>query len=209
MSWACRACHVFNILCCLCASRHSGVQFTDASTSKSGLGMVMFCTFLTWKCASGYSRMQFFSTSQIQKLVWDRHFFSILTWKCGWRLTSQLQKVVRDRHFFSLLTWKRALRNSGVQIFLTHLTRWLRTRRFSEPTFRPSWPKNHWKRTAFCDVPNISRTCIFLLTFAQFYLLSSDPTSLLCFSSSNSTSLLCFSTLHIVGSFTSKLPFIR
>ena len=46
------------------------------------------------------------------------------------------------------------------------------------------------------------------MTFAQLYLLSSDSTSLLCFSSSNSTSLLCFSTLHIVGSFTSKLPLI-
>ena len=36
----------------------------------------------------------------------------------------------------------------------------------------------------------------------MFFLL----TLLLCFSSSDSTSLLCFSTLHIVGSFTSKLP---
>ena len=38
------------------------------------------------------------------------------------------------------------------------------------------------KNTAFRDVPNISRLWIlFLLTFAQLYLLSSDSTSLLCF----------------------------
>ena len=49
------------------------------------------------------------------------------------------------------------------------------------------------------DVANVSRDCIFfLLTFAHLYLLSSD-----------STSLLCFSSLHIVGSLTSKLPSIR
>ena len=57
------------------------------------------------------------------------------------------------------------------------------------------------KNTAFRDFPNISRVCIFfLLAFAQLYLLSSDSTSLLCFSSSDSTALHCFSTVHIVGS---------
>ena len=61
------------------------------------------------------------------------------------------------------------------------LSSYLRTRRFSEPTFRPSRHTNPRKNTAFRDFPNISRWCIFfLLTFAQLHLLSSDSTSLLC-----------------------------
>ena len=121
--------------------------------------------------------------------------------------TSQLQKVFREWCVLYILTLKCASRHSGVQFFISPLNSYLRTRRFTEPTFRPTRHTNHWKNTAFRDFPNISRVCIFfLLTFAQLYLLSSDSTSLLCFSSSDSTSLLCFSTLHIVGSFTSKLP---
>ena len=88
---------------------------------------------------------------------------------------------------------KCASRHSGVPFFLSALSGHLRTRRFSEPTFRPSRHTNHRKNAAFCDFPNISRWWIcFLLTFAQLYSLSSDSTSLLCFSSSDSTSLLCF-----------------
>ena len=107
--------------------------------------------------------------------------------------TSQLQKMVRTRQFFSILTLKCASRHSGVQFFISPLNSYLHTRRFTEPTFRPSRPTNHRKNTAFRDFPNISRVCIFfLLTFAPLYLLSSDSTSLLCFSSSDSTALLCF-----------------
>ena len=40
---------------------------------------------------------------------------------------------------------------------------WLRTRRFSEPTFRPSGATNHWKNTVFRDFPTFSRICIFFL----------------------------------------------
>ena len=84
--------------------------------------------------------------------------------------------------FFSILSCERASRHSGVQFFISPLNSYLRTRRFTEPTFRPSRPTNHWKNTAFRDFPNISRLLIFfLLTFAQLYLLSSDSTSLLCF----------------------------
>ena len=52
---------------------------------------------------------------------------------------------------------------AGVQLFISHLTTWLRTRRFSEPTFRPSGATNHWKNTVFRDFPTFSRTCIFFL----------------------------------------------
>ena len=123
--------------------------------------------------------------------------------------TSALPKVVPPWCVLYLFTWKRASRHSGVQFFISSVATWFRTRRFSEPTFRPNRTTNHWKNTAFRDFPNISRACVFfLLTFAELYLLSSDSTSLVCFSSFDSTSLLCFSSLHIVGSLTSKLPSI-
>ena len=51
--------HVFSILTCNCASRHSGVQFLDIWTSKSGPKPSVF-SILTWKCASRYSGVQFF-----------------------------------------------------------------------------------------------------------------------------------------------------
>ena len=63
--------------------------------------------------------------------------------------TSQLQKVVRPRQFFSNLTWKCASRYSGVQFFLCPLQSYLRTRRFSEVTFRPSRHTKHWKTQHF------------------------------------------------------------
>ena len=63
--------------------------------------------------------------------------------------TSQLQKVVRARQFFDILTSKCASRYSGVQFFLCPLQSYLRTRRFSEVTFRPSRHTKHWKTQHF------------------------------------------------------------
>ena len=77
--------------------------------------------------------------------------------------TSQLPKVVRDRQFLTLLTSKCASRHNGVQFFIAPVASWLRTRRFSEPTFRPSGATNHWKNTVFRDFPTFSRICIFFL----------------------------------------------
>ena len=77
--------------------------------------------------------------------------------------TSQLQKVLRTWGVFSFFTCKCALRHNGVQFFIAHLASWLRTRRFSEPTFRPSGATNHWKNRVFRDFPTFSRTWIFFL----------------------------------------------
>ena len=77
--------------------------------------------------------------------------------------TSQLPKVLRDRQFLTLFTSKCASRHNGVQFFISPLASWLRTRRFSEPTFRPSGATNHWKNTVFRDFPTFSRICIFCL----------------------------------------------
>ena len=115
--------------------------------------------------------------------------------------TSQLPKVVRAWCALYILTSKCASRHNGVQFFISHLARWLRTRRFSEPIFRPSGATNHWKNTVLRDFPTFSRICIFflltlsLLWSSLFYSpLLSDPFH------------LCFSSIHIVGSLTSKLP---
>ena len=77
--------------------------------------------------------------------------------------TSQLPKVVRPWCALYLFTWKCASRHNGVQFFIFHLASWLRTRRFSEPTFRPTGATNHWKNTVFRDFPTFSRICIFFL----------------------------------------------
>ena len=77
--------------------------------------------------------------------------------------TSQLPKVVRTCCVLYILTCKCASRHNGVQFFISHLASWLRTRRFSEPTFRPSGAPDHWKNTVFRDFPTFSRICIFFL----------------------------------------------
>ena len=111
-----------------------------------------------------------FSTSQLPKVVRAWCVLYILTWKCASRHNgvhffdiSTSKKVVRDRQFLTLLTSKCASRHNGVQFFISPVASWLRTRRFSEPTFRPSGATNHWKNTVFRDFPTFSRICIFCL----------------------------------------------
>ena len=88
------------------------------------------------------------------------------------RFAPQGRAMFRDRHFrrisrpcgvLCILTCKCALCHSGVPFFISLLNRYLRTRRFSEPTFRTSGTTNHWKNTAIRDFPNIWRVCIFFL----------------------------------------------
>ena len=115
--------------------------------------------------------------------------------------TSQLPKVVREWCVLYILTSECASRHNGMQFFISPLASWLRTRRFSEPTFGPSGATNHWKNTVFRDFPTFSRICIFclltlsLLLFFLLIFLFSLP-------------LPCSAFLHIVGSLTSKLPSI-
>ena len=88
--------------------------------------------------------------------------------------TSQLPKVVQHWCVLYILTWKCASRHNGVHFFISHLASWVRTRRFSEPTFRPSGATNHWKNTVNRDFPTFSRICIFfLLIFSLLTLLTS------------------------------------
>ena len=77
--------------------------------------------------------------------------------------TSEPPKVVREWCVLYILTSKCASRHNGVHFFISFLASWLRTRRSSEPTFRPSGASNHWKNTVFRDFPTLSRICIFFL----------------------------------------------
>ena len=132
----------------------------------------VFCTFWLGNVLRATTACTF-STSQLPKVVRTWCVLYILTSKCASHhngvhffdtfSTSEPPKVVRDRQFLTLLTWKCASRHNGVQFFISRLASWLRTRRFSEPTFRPTGATNHWKNTVFRDFPTFSRICIFFL----------------------------------------------
>ena len=114
---------------------------------------------LTSKCASRHNCVHFFyiSTSKSgPNLLCFVHFdlkMCIAPQQSGPNLVCTLY----------FLTWKCASRHNVVQFFISHLASWLRTRRFSEPTFRPSLATNHWKNTVNRDFPTFSRICIFFL----------------------------------------------
>ena len=139
----------------------------------------VFCTFSLGNVFRATTACTF-STSQLPKVVrecvfctfWLRNVLRATT-ACTFS-TSQLPKVVRRWGVLYILTWKCASRHNGVQFFISHLASWLRTRRFSEPTFRPSGAPNHWKDTVFRDFPTFSRICIFfLLIFSLLTLFTS------------------------------------
>ena len=140
---------VIKILTSKCASRHNGVHFFDISTSKSGPNPNVF-KILTLKCASRHNGV---------------HFFDISTSKSGPRLkcfvhfdfemcfAPQRRSLFRHlnfqkwsehcSYFLYMLTSKCASRHNSLHFFISHLASWLRTRCFSEPTFRPSGASNH------------------------------------------------------------------
>ena len=169
-----------------CASRHNGVHFFDIATSKSGPELRCFVHF-DFKMCFAPQRRALFRHRNFQK--WSDHGVFCAFWlgnvlratTARTFSTSQLPKVVRTWGVLYLLTWKCASRHNGVQFFIAPVASWLRTRRFSEPTFRPSWATNHWKNTVFRDFPTFSRICIFcpltlsLLLFSLLIFLFSLP----------------------------------
>ena len=174
---------VLYILTWKCASRHNGVHFFDIWTSKSGPNLVCFVHFDLEMCFAPQRRALFrhrnfqkWSGAEVFSTFWLANVLRATT-ACTF-LTSQLPKVVRHWCVLYILTWKSASRHNGVQFFITYLASWLRTRRFSEPTFRPSGATNHWKNTVFRDFPTFSRISIFFPS--DLSLLSAS--SLLCFS---------------------------
>ena len=190
-----------------CASRHNGVHFFNMSTSKV---VRAWCALyiLTWKSASCHNGVHFsiISTSKsgLRASVFytfDLEICFLATTACAFS-TSQLPKVVRRWCVLCILTWKCSSRHNCVQFLISDLVRWLRTRRFSEPTFRSSGATNLWKNKVKRDFPTFSRACIF------FLITLSLPWFSLLFSSSLTVPTSAFPSVHIVGSLTSKLPSI-
>ena len=123
-----------------CASRHKGVHFFDISTSKSGPELVCFVHVDFEMCFAPQRRALF------------RH---------------QFPKVVRTWCVLYILASECASRHNAVQFFISHLASWLRTRRFSEPTFRPPEPQIIGKTLCFAT----------FLPFRHLDLLSSETFS--------------------------------
>ena len=124
----------FSILTSKCASRHNGMHLFNISTSKSAPNPSVI-TLLPSKCASRHNGVP---------------FLDISTSKSG-------PTLVCFAHF----DLEMCFAPQPAALFISHLARWLRTRRFSEPAFGPSRATNHWKHTVNRDFYTFSRTCIF------------------------------------------------
>ena len=114
--------HRFNILTCTRASRHSGVQFFDIWTSKSGPSTSSFSHFDLHTCFAPQRRTIF---RHLNFKKWSKHLIVLTFWlahvlraTAAYNFsTSELQKVVQAPHRFNILTCTRASRCSGVQFF--------------------------------------------------------------------------------------------
>ena len=100
-----------------CASRQNGVHFFDIYPSESAPNPTRFFTFWLENVLPATAACHF-STSQLPKSGQSMVCFDVF---CTFDLKMRF----------------------GVQFFISPLARWLRTRRFSEPTFWPSRPTNH------------------------------------------------------------------
>ena len=137
-----------------------------------------------WKCHKTLTFCSLFTRCAIPRACHARRHLNVQKWRehvvlltfwvrnvlrattaCTFS-TSQLPKVVRTWCALYILTWKCASRHNGVQLFISYLTRWLRTRRFSKPTFQPSGATNHSKNTMLRDVPT---WIFFLLRLSLFW----------------------------------------
>ena len=119
-----------------------------------------------------------FSTSQPPKVVRVWGILYILTWKCTSRhigahfFDISTSKRVPTVFWCALyiFTWKCASRHNGVLLFISHLTTWLRPRRFSETLRSHKSLEKH----------SVSRSRLSYL-FAHLHLLSSETFSFLIF----------------------------
>ena len=143
-----RKCSFFSILSSKCASRLNGVHFF------------------------GHHNFQEWSEHGVLCAFWLRHVLRASTARTF--STSQLPKVVPRWCVLYILTQKCASRRNGVPFFISDLASWLRTRRFSEPTFPPSGATNSGKTQCFATfllfrAPGSS--CSETFSFLIFFLL--------------------------------------
>ena len=175
----CSEIQFFTLLTSKCASRHNGVHFFNISTSKSGPTMVCFVHFDFEMCFAP-QRRALFRHRNFQK--WSDHGVFCTFWlrnvlratpACTFS-TSQLPKVVRDRQFFTLLTWKCASRHNGVQLFISHLPRCLRSPALASLLFNPPEPqisrKTQWIATFLPFRASPSSFFLLFLFYSSFFL---------------------------------------
>ena len=166
------------IVTSICASRHNGLHFFDISTSKSGPSIVCFVHFDFHVCFAPQPRALFrhvnfqkWSDTEVFYAFWLGNVLHA-TMACTFS-KSQLPKAVRALCVLRILTSIRASRHNGVQLFISYVTTWLRTRRFSEPIFRifsTLWShKSLEKNKVFRDFPTFLRTWIFFLLRLSFF----------------------------------------
>ena len=130
-----------------------------------------------------------FSKTELPKVLREWCILRVLTSRGASRhngvhfSTSQLPRVLRPSDVLTVLLpnlLRASSRQSGMQFFISRLPGWLRTRRFSKPTFRPSGATNHWKNSVFRDFPTFSCTFIFFDLLSSSFLFSDS--SHICFS---------------------------
>ena len=126
---------------------------------------LVFCTLIfTSKCASRHNGVHFF---HIGTNMWCFVHFDF-------EMCFAPQRSALFRHLncqkwsapvvFCTFWLRNVLRATTACTFSTsQLPKVVRTRRFSEPSFRPSGAPNHWKNAVFRDFPTFSRICIFFL----------------------------------------------
>ena len=152
----------------------------------------------TSTCASRHNGVHFLNIATSKSgpnMVWFLHF----DFQMCFATTGQLSfQKCSEREVF-LRSLQRCFASQGVQLFISHLARWLRARRFSEPTFSSPEPQ--------IIGSSVSRLSYL---FAHLHLLSSHSFSFLIFSlllfSSLTLPTSAFPSVHIVGSLASKLP---
>ena len=150
-----------------CSITSCSVAYCSCSCSWNCYKILTFCSLLT-RCATPcachakrYLSVQKWSDVGVFCAFWFGNVLRATT-ACIFS-TSQLLKVLWSWSVLCILTWKCASRDIGVQFFISHLASWLRTRRFREPTFRPSGATNRWKNTVNRDFPTFWSTCLFFL----------------------------------------------
>ena len=158
----------WTLLTSKCALHDNSVHFFNISTFKSVPRLMCFVHVDFEMCFAPHRRA-LFEHRNFQKC--SEHGVLCTFWvpnvlraamACTFS-TSQFLEVLRSWRALYILTSTCASRHNGVKLFIPHLARWLRTRRLSEPTFRPSEATNHRKSTVIRHFSTFLRACIFFL----------------------------------------------
>ena len=152
----------------------------DIWTSKSGSEHVVFCHILTSKCASRHNGVHFFDISNFQKWSGAVCVLYILTWKCV--------SCHNGVHFFDILNFQKW---SGDVVLCAF------------------WLGNVLRATTACNFSSLiwpAGSAPADLASLLFDPLEPQIVGKHCVSRLSFLLHLCFSSVHIVGSWTSKLP---